>query len=171
MALPNVSANALTGILEYCRFHTAPGRSAKESRAFDKKFAKVDRATMCELASAAYYMEVEPLIDLTCKAIASSIDWSSPEAIRDAFGLPDDLTEEEKLEPIACDADDLRTRQYNNLLARKRKQLADSKVRPVGVELRFFQFHSSPRPNTLTWPCAFASRENQLRRRRRTLAL
>merc|ERR1719231_1875473 len=82
---------------------------------------------MCELASAAYYMELEPLIDLTCKAIASSIDWSSPEAIRDAFGLPDDLTEEEKLEPIACDADDLRTRQYNNLLARKRKQLADSK--------------------------------------------
>jgi len=39
--LPNVSANALSGILEYCRFHTAPGRSAKESRAFDKKFAKV----------------------------------------------------------------------------------------------------------------------------------
>ena len=34
------------------------------------------RATMCELASAAYYMELEPLIDLTCKAIASSIDWS-----------------------------------------------------------------------------------------------
>jgi len=55
---------------------------------------------MCELASAAYYMEVEPLIDLTCKAIASSIDWSSPEAIRDAFGLPDDLTEEEKLGSI-----------------------------------------------------------------------
>lgn len=42
--------------------------------------------------------------------------------------LPDDLTEEEKLEPIACEADDLRTKQYNNLLARKRKQLADSKV-------------------------------------------
>merc|ERR1719231_535075 len=90
---------------------------------------------MCELASAAYYMELEPLIDLTCKAIASSIDWSSPEAIRDAFGLPDDLTEEEKLEPIACDADDLRTRQYNNLLARKRKQLAESKAgKPAASE-------------------------------------
>jgi len=132
--LPNVSAHALNGILEYCQFHTAPGRSAKESRAFDKKFARVDRATMCELASAAYYMELEPLIDLTCKAIASSIDWSSPEAIRDAFGLPDDLTEEEKLEPIACDADDLRTRQYNNLLARKRKQLAESKAGKPSAE-------------------------------------
>lgn len=126
--LANISSHVLERILEYCRFHTATGRSAKESRAFDKRFAKVDRATMCELASAAYYMELEPLIDLTCKAIASSIDWSSPEAIRDAFGLPDDLTEEEKLEPIACDADDIRTKQYNNLLARKRKQLADSKA-------------------------------------------
>eukprot|EP00656_Telonema_subtile_P015760 TRINITY_DN18296_c0_g1_i2.p1 TRINITY_DN18296_c0_g1~~TRINITY_DN18296_c0_g1_i2.p1 ORF type:complete len:398 (-),score=99.89 TRINITY_DN18296_c0_g1_i2:320-1513(-) len=126
--LANISSHVLERILEYCRFHTATGRSAKESRAFDKRFAKVDRATMCELASAAYYMELEPLIDLTCKAIASSIDWSSPEAIRDAFGLPDDLTEEEKLEPIACDADDIRTKQYNNLLARKRKQLAESKA-------------------------------------------
>merc|ERR1712166_707331 len=126
--LANISSHVLERILDYCRFHTATGRSAKESRAFDKRFAKVDRATMCELASAAYYMELEPLIDLTCKAIASSIDWSSPEAIRDAFGLPDDLTEEEKLEPIACDVDDIRTKQYNNLLARKRKQLADSKT-------------------------------------------
>ena len=27
---------------------------------------------MCELASAAYYMEIEPLIDLTCKVIRST---------------------------------------------------------------------------------------------------
>ena len=46
----------------------------------------VEQLWSLQLASAAYYMELEPLIDLTCKAIASSIDWSSPEAIRDAFG-------------------------------------------------------------------------------------
>lgn len=48
--------------------------------------ARVSLCLSLQLASAAYYMELEPLIDLTCKAIASSIDWSSPEAIRDAFG-------------------------------------------------------------------------------------
>ena len=28
--LPNVSAHALTGILEYCRFHTAPGEILRD---------------------------------------------------------------------------------------------------------------------------------------------
>ena len=45
----------------------------------------------------------------------------SPEEIRAAFSLPDDLTEEEKLKPVRNAADDLRLRMLNSLYAKKRE--------------------------------------------------
>jgi hypothetical protein len=49
------------------------------------------------------------------------IEGKSPEQIRQTFNLPDDLTEEEKLEPIKACLDDPRIRLLNRLYARKRK--------------------------------------------------
>ena len=45
----------------------------------------------------------------------------SPEEIRSTFNLPDDLTEEEKLEPLKNVDDDPRLRLLNTFYARKRK--------------------------------------------------
>lgn len=49
------------------------------------------------------------------------VQGKSPEEIRTAFSLPDDLTEEEKLEPVRNAADDTRLRLLNSLYARKRQ--------------------------------------------------
>lgn len=53
----------------------------------------------------------------------------SPEEIRAAFSLPDDLTEEEKLKPVRNAADDLRLRMLNSLYAKKREVAASVEYR------------------------------------------
>lgn len=47
----------------------------------------------------------------------------SPEEIRETFNLPDDLTEEEKLEPVRAGMEDPRIRLLNKFYAKKRREL------------------------------------------------
>lgn len=61
------------------------------------------------------------MVDLASRALARLIEGKSPEEIREAFNLPDDLTEEEKLEPIKNICEDPRIRLLNRLYAKKRK--------------------------------------------------
>jgi hypothetical protein len=49
------------------------------------------------------------------------IEGRSPEEIRAAFNLPDDLSEEQKLEPVRNSSSDPRLRLLNRLYAKKRK--------------------------------------------------
>ena len=46
-----------------------------------------------ELTSAAYSLQMKPLAELGCDALAKLIEWKSVEEIRQAFGLFDDATE------------------------------------------------------------------------------
>ncbi|KAJ9539631.1 hypothetical protein OSB04_026137 [Centaurea solstitialis] len=110
-------------ILDYCRFHQVPGRSNKERKTFDEKFIRMDTKKLCELTSGADSLQLRPLVDLTSRALARMIEGKTPEEIRDTFHLPDDLTEEEKLEPLKNRTDDPRIRLLNRLYARKRKEL------------------------------------------------
>lgn len=112
-------------ILDYCRFHQVPGRSNKERRTFDEKFVRLDTKELCELTSAADSLQLRPLVDLTSRALARMIEGKTPEEIRETFQLPDDLTEEEKLEPLRNVTDDPRIRLLNRLYARKRKELKE----------------------------------------------
>lgn len=124
----SVSPGALKLVLEYCRFHRVPGRSDKERKVFDEKFVRLDTRRLCELASAANSLDMKPLGDLTSRALARMIEGKTPEQIREIFHLPDDLTEEEKLEPVKMMTDDPRIRLLNRLYARKRKELQEKKL-------------------------------------------
>lgn len=112
-------------ILDYCRFHQMPGHSIKERKAFDDKFIRLDTKKLCELTSAADSLQLKPLVDLTSRTLARIIEGKTPEEIREIFNLPDDLTEEEKLEPLKNVTDDPRIRLLNRLYARKRKELKE----------------------------------------------
>lgn len=96
---------------------------------FDEKFTRMDSSKLCELTSAAHALEFTPLVDVGSKGIARLIRGRSPEQIRELFGLPDDLTEEEKLEPLPHGFGPLETRirLLNHLNARKRQQLLQGK--------------------------------------------
>ncbi|GFP91509.1 skp1-like protein 21 [Phtheirospermum japonicum] len=136
ISLPSrVNPPMLSLILEYCRFHQVPGRSNKERKSFDEKFVRMDTKRLCELTSAADSLQLKPLVDLTSRALARVIEGKTPEEIREIFHLPDDLTEEEKLEPIKNTMDDPRIRLLNRLYARKRKELKEKeRLKNVEVE-------------------------------------
>ncbi|TQD99593.1 hypothetical protein C1H46_014819 [Malus baccata] len=126
ISLPErVSTAMLSLILDYCRFHQVPGRSNKECRAFDEKYIRMDTKLLCELTSAADSLQLKPLVDLTSRALARIIEGKTPEEIREIFHLPDDLTEEEKLEPLKNSTDDPHIRLLNRLYARKRRELQE----------------------------------------------
>ncbi|GKV31171.1 hypothetical protein SLEP1_g39894 [Rubroshorea leprosula] len=124
--LPERVNPAMLGlILDYCRFHQVPGRSNKERKTYDERFIRMDTQRLCELTSAAYSLKFKPLVDLTCRALARIIEGKTSEEIRDTFHLADDLTEEEKLEPLRNITDDPRIRRLNRLYAKKRKELKE----------------------------------------------
>ncbi|XP_027358463.1 SKP1-like protein 21 isoform X2 [Abrus precatorius] len=99
----------------------------EEHKTFDEQFIRMDTKKLCELTSAADSLQLKPLVDLTSRALARIIEGKTPEEIRETFHLPDDLTEEEKLEPLRNIADDPRIRLLNRLYARKRKELKERK--------------------------------------------
>jgi len=122
-----VTPAMLTLILDYSRFHHVQGRSNKEQKSYDEKFVRIDTTRLCELTSVAKYLQLEPLYDLTCHAIARIIEGRSLEEIRGIFHLPDDLMEEEKLEQMLNITCDPSIRLMNRLYAKKRKQLKELK--------------------------------------------
>ncbi|XP_066307596.1 SKP1-like protein 21 isoform X3 [Miscanthus floridulus] len=139
IALPErVNPASLSLILDYCRFHQVTGRSNKERKSFDEKFVRIETEKLCELTSAADSLQLKPLVDLTSRALARIIEGKTPEEIRDIFHLPDDLTEEEKLEPLKNINDDPRIRLLNRLYAKKRKELQErherQKLKDVQVQ-------------------------------------
>ncbi|KAJ9171392.1 hypothetical protein P3X46_014769 [Hevea brasiliensis] len=136
ISLPQrVNPAMLSLILDYCRFHQVPGRSNKERKSFDEKFIRMDIKRLCELTSAADSLQLKPLVDLNSCALARIIEGKNPEEIREIFHLPDDLTEEEKLEPLKNTTDDPRIRLLNRLYAKKRKELKErQKLKNVVVE-------------------------------------
>ncbi|XP_027334231.1 SKP1-like protein 21 isoform X2 [Abrus precatorius] len=130
-----VSPAMLSLILDYCRFHQVPGRSNKERKSYDERFVRIETEKLCELTSAADSLQLKPLVDLTSRALARIIEGKTPEEIREIFHLPDDLTEEEKLEPLRNITADPRIRLLNRLYAKKRKELKErEKLKNVEVE-------------------------------------
>ncbi|KAL8172462.1 hypothetical protein V2J09_024266 [Rumex salicifolius] len=85
----------------------------------------MDIRRLCELASASDSLHFKPLVELTSRALARMIEGKTAAEIREIFCLPDDLTEEEKLEPVRNLPGDPRIRLLNRLYAKKRKELKE----------------------------------------------
>jgi len=63
---------------------------------WDQEFCKVDQATLFELILAANYLDIKPLLDLTCKTVANMIKGKTPEKIRKTINIKNDFTPEEE---------------------------------------------------------------------------
>lgn len=59
-------------------------------------FVAVDQEILFELILAANYMDIKPLLDLTCATVASLIKGKSAEDIRKQFHIVNDFTPEEE---------------------------------------------------------------------------
>jgi S-phase kinase-associated protein 1 len=81
--LPNVTGKILSKVIEYCKYHLEHPTPASEEKKdekrtddiipWDQEFCKVDQATLFELILAANYLDIKPLLDLTCKTVANMI--------------------------------------------------------------------------------------------------
>ncbi|PWA52309.1 SKP1-like protein 21 [Artemisia annua] len=91
--------------------------------------------SLTELLTPAKSLQMTQLVDLLCGPLVKLVEISTDEEIRQAFGIPDDITEEDKWTPIQINTDNSEVRLFNKLCARKRKEIKQKeKMKNVEVE-------------------------------------
>ena len=91
----------LVKVIEYLKYHQQAEEETipeDEQTRWDKDYIKVDDETLFNTILAANYLDIKPLLDLTCKAVADEIKGKSPEEIRLRFNIKNDFTPEEEEE-------------------------------------------------------------------------
>jgi S-phase kinase-associated protein 1 len=105
--ISNVNSTNLAKVIEYCSHFqaepmtpiTTPLKSSKLEdlvQPWYVDFVKVDQTMLFELVTAANYMDIKPLLDLTCLAVSIYIKGRSAEELRRIFNLSDEFTPEEE---------------------------------------------------------------------------
>lgn len=105
--LPNVSADVLGKVIEYCRYYQedemrtiqTPLKSNKLEELVQEwyaDFVKVDKNLLFDLVAAANFMDIKPLLDLTCLAVSILIKGKSAVELRQMFNISNEFSAEEK---------------------------------------------------------------------------
>jgi S-phase kinase-associated protein 1 len=107
--LPNVKTAILQKVIDYCKQHKdraqeteiqKPLKSANLNECgvadWDCEFVNIEQEVLFELILAANYLDIKPLLDLTCAKVASMIKGKTPEEIRQQFNIVNDFTPEEE---------------------------------------------------------------------------
>ena len=72
----------------------------KPLEGWDAEFVAVPLATLFEMILAANFLDLKPMLDVTCKAVAEMIKGKTPDEIKKVFGVEGDFTEEEKAQVL-----------------------------------------------------------------------
>jgi S-phase kinase-associated protein 1 len=105
--LPNVKASVLQKVIDFCTHHREdpmndiqkPLKSSIMNEVVQQwyaDFVSVEQPMLFELILAANYMDIKPLLDLTCAAVASMIKGKTPQEIRETFNIANDFSPEEE---------------------------------------------------------------------------
>jgi len=105
--LINVKSAILEKVIEYMKFHhknpakeiEKPLKSSNMREVvsdWDANFVEVDQETLFELILSANYMDIKPLLDLSCAKVASMIKGKTPDEIRRRFNIVNDFSPEEE---------------------------------------------------------------------------
>ncbi|KAJ1432025.1 Skp1 family, dimerization domain-containing protein [Ochromonadaceae sp. CCMP2298] len=105
--LPNVKSAILAKVIEFAQHYKnepmseieKPLKSSNMAEVVQEwysNFVGVEQEILFELILAANYMDIKPLLDLTCATVASMIKGKTPEEIRKTFNIVNDFTPEEE---------------------------------------------------------------------------
>jgi len=105
--LPNVKSAILEKVIEYCRHlkEEAPSEIEKPLKtqvmqdivsAWEAAFIDMEQEMLFELILAANYLDIKPLLDLSCAKVATMLKGKTPEEIRRTFNIENDFTPEEE---------------------------------------------------------------------------
>jgi S-phase kinase-associated protein 1 len=105
--LPNVRTDVLKKVIEYCVHYAeeemtpikVPLKSNRIEETVQEWYAKycdVEQNMLFELVTAANFMDIKPLLDLTCYAVSVMIKGKSADEMRSIFNISADLTPDEE---------------------------------------------------------------------------
>ena len=105
--LPNVAAPVLEKVIEFCNHYSTeemtpiqtPLKSSKLEELVQPWYAtyvKTDKNMLFDLVAAANFMDIKPLLDLTCLAVAILIKGKSADELREMFNISAEFTAEEE---------------------------------------------------------------------------
>lgn len=101
--LSNVTSKVLTKTIEYCDYYLVnkpkqldDKKISNEITPWEIEFCNIDQKDLFGLILAANYLNIKPLLDLTCKTVANMIKGKTPEEIRKTFNIKNDFTPEEE---------------------------------------------------------------------------
>mmetsp|Transcript_85171 Transcript_85171/g.127637 ORF Transcript_85171/g.127637 Transcript_85171/m.127637 type:complete len:172 (+) Transcript_85171:87-602(+) len=105
--LPNVKAQVLRKVIEFCEHHLTEPMTEIEKplksqnmgdvvQSWYSDFVNLEQVLLFELILAANYMDIKPLLDLTCATVASMIKGKTPDEIRSTFNITNDFSPEEE---------------------------------------------------------------------------
>ncbi|KAL7428349.1 hypothetical protein ACHAXM_001236 [Skeletonema potamos] len=105
--IPNVRTQVLAKVIEYCtHFHQEPkvtnittplksNRIEEIVQEWYAEFVDVEQMMLFELVTAANFMDIKQLLDLTCLAVSVLIKGKSAEEIRRIFNISNNFSGEE----------------------------------------------------------------------------
>lgn len=105
--LPNVKSTILAKIIEWAEYHKDDSILSEDEEIpnhtgiiglWDREFLKIDQQTLFELITAANYLDIQPLLDITCKTVANMIRGKTTDQIRQIFNIQDDPVNSEEME-------------------------------------------------------------------------
>lgn len=99
--LNTIDYSILLKVVEYCDYHSQNKNelSEKDTISWNEEFLSISDDELFNIILAANYLEINCLLDLTCKKVADVIKkCNSPKDIRRRFNIKNDFTPEEEEE-------------------------------------------------------------------------
>lgn len=94
--LPSVDGKILQKILEYAKYHHEHPSEDEDVKKWDQEFIPSHQDELFSIILGANYLDMNSLLDLLCKHVASMIKGKSTEEIRTTFNIKNDFTPEEE---------------------------------------------------------------------------